>query len=312
MSTVKNWIFKSAFLLTAGFPSPSVADYQCNLVLLGNYAFSLNGARSLEHTDYWMSYKNSGAISPKSSRKVVNLSDSKIFEESDALSVWVENQSDRYWEIVSFTVHDELILSLQSGDQIQLGQDIFTLGRFLGAGNMTHIFELVDPFQNLPAVIRLPFLSMKALELQLLGHSRLASARGKLFEVSKKLLKLANRFPEAVAKPLFIDPTGALTIQERIWVEENGLEFFNRLLKINAPMNLNQKLDSDGEWFKRKHLYSIEDQRRLNLLIERMDQIGSIYNPQRDYFQFRFLDASQYVWGSKESKIQQWYLVDVD
>ncbi len=118
---------------------------------LGQFAYREASARGEATQQYWRNFKNTIDGEP------VTVDLLNALEVSQTLK-----RLPRFKRALSGpphpdpTVYEELVLSLRAGDTVRFGNDQYTLGEFLGAGNASHVFAIAG---NPRAVIRIPFLS---------------------------------------------------------------------------------------------------------------------------------------------------------
>ena len=80
----------------------------------------------------WRRYKNT----PGPQSVLIDLGDPNLFNPSPLLN--------SYNAKIKYSKYDEVTALLRQGDRVKLGDRIYTLGEFLGAGNATHIYANAD------------------------------------------------------------------------------------------------------------------------------------------------------------------------
>lgn len=161
MSLQKTVFSFCLLIIAAWWPNPTQAR-TCRDVLRGlvfreltenemyfltRFAYTGDSFRSERDKLFWLQYKNGINSSPQT----VDLGHSRL--NSD----WPIGMEDIMHEIPNFPLqYEAAVLSLKKGDTVHFGAQSFKLGEFLGSGNASHVFALVDQPGR---VIKIPFLS---------------------------------------------------------------------------------------------------------------------------------------------------------
>lgn len=209
------------------------------------------------------------------------------------------------------THYERLILQLKQGDTVVFDGQAFKLGRFLGAGNATHVFEL----EGEGAVIRLPFLADGMFRFSAMNEFDVQKIRySQGLEFTKHTAKALKGSGGAV-KVLKEDPHGRFLVTEKVSGTQTGAGFLGSLLKDpSRALGAGEVLIfPNGHRTKPVDELSPLEREKLEKLIELMKENRHVKVFSRDEGLERsavFVAASrQYLW---DEVLRQWRVIDAE
>jgi hypothetical protein len=218
------------------------------------------------------------------------------------------------------TTTEYRMLRLRKGDYVDYDGRRFRLGRFLAAGNATHIYEIEG---RSDAVLRLPFLVAG-----LVTRSHKAETPAKHLDKARLYIQhFATHMGQMRngVKILEVDPKSRFIMVERLHPEFDGAQYIRAKLGINveAEKTLEQSVTFVSEKLKTK---AIKDERLLKLFclmranghFPKIDLPEDLLKPEwvtwireasvkKVGFDKSLLGARQYVWDTKRL---DWVLAD--
>lgn len=254
-----------AALLVAVLHAPALATLEAVNLKLVRYAYFLDTRRSAASIEFAEAFKNGNAgMPPRLQASPIRLTGAEVARTSPELEILRARHPALFPPgETPPTVYEARVLHLRKGDVVDFdGRVAVALGRFLGAGNNSHIFEAADVSD---AAIKIPFSS----------HRRTAAAKKILGDLAKK----AGLIPPDVPRVRIIEasPSGDYAIVSKIHGRLNGRDFLERDFPSDAdnPVLLSRK-------------------RRLLYLVARMYGV-------RDILKFgRKHEAAQFIWDEDE------------
>jgi hypothetical protein len=205
---------------------------------LAMYALSAAEHRGLntERQIVFYAYKNLGSQIPL----VFDMGNQNPLRVSKELSNL--SQLGNYYPRFPPTTHEYRTLRLRKGDRVEFDERQFELGKFLGAGNTTHIWALAG---DSDVALRLPFLAGPLVKKAQSGDSlhQLDFARALVRVYIQKISGLKN-----AVKVLEYDPKYRWVLVERVHIDkslgETGLDAMLSSFPRGTP------LSDDASWKK--------------------------------------------------------------
>jgi hypothetical protein len=280
---------------------------------LALHAYTRASQRGTSRSETWMAYKNNSDFHPQ----IFNLSNPFDLQRSwrEISPIDLPDIVPRYATYLEF-----LILIVKKSDIIIVDDREFTIGEFLGSGNSTHIYRLLnDPHK----VIRLPFLAaflteeIMSTNFQIQIMLSFMVETSKLISTSKRsaFLESDHRGRYALAKYIDGKQTGReflrtfaaayselfkdgnimmKTIGLRRELGGETLEKFEDLLSAMHSLNLNLKSSHDGPGERYGD--------RLRSELWRPENMEFVWS------RFGMFVARQLLWNDSEPR--QWFLID--
>lgn len=272
--------------VTKTHAAPSFWSF-CVDSLLSSYAGMPAEQRSQLLNARWLRYKNKRYSDPV----VVKLGD---LLESEALypESWPGTR----------TLYEQAVLELRRGDTVVYDRKRFKLGKFLGAGNATHIFELQDQ----EGAIRIPFLvsHLHALYPKLTRIQR-------ILKFSKMVMEELPTKAGAVQILQADDPKGRYMVVERVTGTLKGYDLLNQVVIERRRLELIETIFYPSSLLKEMDDMTAEERKQFVELIELMKKNGKAEALSGNAMAIHVATSRQYLWGvTRKNDKPQWYLLE--
>lgn len=197
--------------------------------------------------------------------------------------------------------YEKKILELRKGDEVLFDGKLYRLGEFLGAGNTTHVFRLVD-FPN--KVIRIPLALPETFPLMVADPKRPETHQtDRILNHFQWTLKWVEHSvkKKGVIPVHFVDPLGRFMIVDLVPNAEEGNTFLSRIVHRTS-----------GRLFYPQSFQNLSstDKERLESLVELMIDNADVREVERDgelLWEIDRVKADQYLFDGDR---QRWWLVD--
>jgi hypothetical protein len=290
----------------------SYPDVDSKLLLQLSSISQINlSRRTPEMKSIWERYKNT----PGSQSALIDLTDSSLFSPSDLLN---NRHSD-----IQYTKYDEAITLLRKGDRLKIGDQIYTLGDYLGSGHTTHIYANADHPET---VIRVPYVIHQMIKSIMVSELMRKQQPESLWKDPKtrilfgwflnELQQDLNTRPHS-AKLRFLDSQGRIAVVDRVYGSETAQDFIEPLLSPNGklaqrdqstisyPDSAMNVLMSKNQ-FLPVYTLSPESVKKINLLMDTLVANGHA-TKERYLYKFKTQILRQYLF---DETLQQWKFVD--
>lgn len=181
-----------------------------------------------DHYQAFKSYKNS----PNDKPITVSLDSAEIFQNSTELQELASFDRELSNPKMELSHYDLALLKLKKGDSIRFGDEVFILGKFLGRGNVSHVYELANQKNK---VIKLPFLSKHIRASREARVQNLPFSAKNVAEMMHGLFQFTlQHFKQAEPLPVDLDAKGRFALVEKVNGQESGFELIGTRFLLKA------------------------------------------------------------------------------
>lgn len=250
----------------------------------------------------WMDYKNGSNPDP------IKVDLSNMCALGSACPILMrDHPTPREYVSGDPSVYERLVLSLKKGDTIVFDGHEYTLGDFLGAGNMSHVYAIAGT----RTVIRLPFVS-DFVWARLKRDRRMTQAERmrKLLDGTLAASGGLKRKKGSVAV-YKTDTEGRFMITHKVYGTFSGEKLLRRIVTYSDGLTGKDQLfyPAPGHFKSEAQMTALEREQFAQLL-ELMKQNGEAsVDVKTGLTKVVALHSRQYIWDANDSR---WYLVDSD
>jgi hypothetical protein len=204
-------------------------------------------------------------------------------------------------QLAAPTIYERRVLELRQGDTAHFYDRTFRLGRFLGSGNATQIFELADDPEK---VIRIPFL---VADLLLRTEQTNYDQEDRLLRIREFMWRFVTQIgrKKGHVKIFEIGENFSYAVVQRVHGATNAIQFLQTLLAQQRPIVLGETLVWPASF--RSELTPVENEKLtalLHLMAANQDAIRVV-----DQTVIRSVPARQYLY---DDWLKEWFVVDAE
>jgi hypothetical protein len=214
--------------IAPSFAAPATSNRCLRLEVLkalAEHASQHDYFRTPEMTQSWVEYKNS----PNPVPQTIDLSSWCLREACPVLERTLPSKVE-----AQRTQYEHLLIGLKQGDTVVFDGRSFKLGKFLGAGNTTHIYEI----QGTNQAIRLPYLTDNYfIDGAVVGDPQAQSTRLQKIRSFVTTTFQHLRKKKGAVKIYHLDPHDRFMLVEKIQGKQNGTSFLKSIQNFNFKIN---------------------------------------------------------------------------
>lgn len=288
-----------ALILLVGLVAPNTAAYatanpSCPLELLARVAGTVDFRRTPDELRAFLAYKH--AIELKDPVALMGRGVGARSEWLGRSAVWM----DRHFALP--TIYEERVILLQQGDTVSFGDRHFTLEKFLGFGNATHVWSIKESSE---VVLRVPLLvpgvSMWNLRRRAATQpNRLQIIRKLIGEYARKADKNSLLCPVEE-----LGPQNSYMLVRRINGSETAFAYLRR--ELGKPHLLPGEVLFWDNILRDARVDRTENPKLQKLL--QVLQANQLVIPVSDSYAINVSDLRQFLW---DQSADNWQLIDVE